>query len=74
MFKGELFWIFSFYVRYLTLLHLLVSNPGQALAVRRSNHSAKSHPQPRLVIINHSNKKTVQNIYKNFWESTDQIL
>ncbi len=50
-----------------------VSNPEQALAVRRSNLSARSHLQTRLVIINHSNKKTVQKIYKNFCESTDQI-
>jgi hypothetical protein len=61
-----IFWIY-FYVRYLTLLHLpllrfhgvgsmLGSNPRTvtttALAVRRSNHSARSHPTLFVVVFN----------------------
>jgi hypothetical protein len=56
--KSGIFWIFSFYVRYSTLLHLPPSDSTvpedagieprtvatTALAVRRSNHSARSHP------------------------------
>jgi len=60
--KGGFSWIFSFYVRYSTLCFICrpsdftVSEdagieprtvPTTAVAVRRSNHSARSHPQSR---------------------------
>jgi hypothetical protein len=66
LFKGEIFWSFSFYVQYSTLLHLLpqdftVSEDAgieprtvattELAVVRRSNHSARSHTQTRLYLI-----------------------
>jgi hypothetical protein len=67
MFKGDFFYLFFLCTIFNTALpaapfrfHYVGGcwyQTGQALAVRLSDLSARSHPQTRLVIIHHSNKK-----------------